>query len=162
MKIGKAKAFPIFLFLFQIIHSQDHNTEQGQDDARDAVEGLWGQFVCPKGGDSCPDEGENHAQDQHGKVGCTAKGEMADRAGQRREGHDENTCSYSGFQFVAEYGGQNNQHHHAPACTDKSADEADEDAADDTFRDLAAFGFVHSCPAFCLGLYKRKKEPKKR
>ena len=61
----------------------------------------------------------------------TADGEMADSSGQGREGHDEHAGTHSRFQLVAEDAGEDEEHHHAAACADKAADEADEDAADD-------------------------------
>ena len=55
---------------------------------------------------------------------------MADRTGKCGESHDEYAGSDCGLQFVAKDACEDEQHHHAAACADKSADEADHEAAD--------------------------------
>ena len=51
-------------------------------------------------------------------------------AGERCEGHDENTGAHGGLELVAEHGGEDEQHHHAAARADEAADKADEHAAE--------------------------------
>ena len=55
---------------------------------------------------------------------------MGNRSGESREGHDEHAGSDCCFQFISKNRGKNQKHHHAAACTDKSADQADHCPAD--------------------------------
>ena len=60
---------------------------------------------------------------------------MADRTGEGRERHDENTRSDGGFQLIAQHGGQKQQHHHAAARADEPADKAHARAAEQRLRE---------------------------
>ena len=51
--------------------------------------------------------------------------DMAYRRDQRREGHDKGAGSDSSFQFHTKERRENDQHHHASACTDKARTKSD-------------------------------------
>ena len=56
---------------------------------------------------------------------------MGDSTGQGGEGHNEHAGAHGGLQLVAQHTGEDEQHHHAAACADEAADEADEHIAHD-------------------------------
>ena len=61
---------------------------------------------------------------------------MRNRAGERREGHDENARTDGSFKLKAEYAREQEKHHHAAAGADEAAYEADTGAADDRLDEL--------------------------
>ena len=56
---------------------------------------------------------------------------MGDRAGQGGEGHNEHAGAHGSLELVAQDTGQDEQHHHTAAGTDKAADHPDDHTADD-------------------------------
>ena len=64
------------------------------------------------------------------------------------EGHDKDTCSDCGFQFVTKYGGKDKKHHHSTAGTYETTNQTNYSAAEDGL-DNAGF-FIH-CHHFFLG-----------
>ena len=130
------------LHLLQILHRQNHNAQHHQNHADDPVERLRLRFVRNFRGNLRDQQRERHAQRQCPAVRQSADGEVADRARQRRERHDEHACANGGFQLVAHDGGQNQQHHHAAARADEAANHADERAADDRLHHALLFAHV--------------------
>ena len=59
----------------------------------------------------------------------TADHEVGDCTGEGGESHDEHAGAHSRLELIAQHAGEDEQHHHAAARTDESADEADEHAA---------------------------------
>ena len=55
---------------------------------------------------------------------------MADGTGKGCKGHNEYAGTHSGFQLIPQHTGQDQQHHHAAACTDKPANKADHHTTD--------------------------------
>ena len=114
----------------QEVDGEDRKAQGGEDDAYGPVEGLGAGLVGEQGGDPGPQQGERHAEDQAPQIRRAADGKVADRAGERRKGHDEDAGAHGGLQLIPQHAGQQKEHHHAAPRTHKAADEPHRRAAD--------------------------------
>lgn len=117
--------------LFHKLKDHDGNTENGEDDACETVEGLMGGAVGDDGADTGEEQGKDHAVGKSGKPRHTRDGKVREGACQGGEGHNENACAHGGAKLVAENRGEDEKHHNAAACTHKATDKADAHARKD-------------------------------
>lgn len=130
MKKTPAAASTRNCLFVQKLEAHDDHAQHHQHNAGGAVEGLRLRLIGKNGGDTRPDQREDHAQHPCEGLRHTADGEVGHRTRQRREGHDEHAGAYGGLQLIPQHAGQDQQHHHAAAGAHKAADKADHDAAD--------------------------------
>ena len=121
------------------------NSQYDENNTGRTVKRFRCRFIGKNRCDTSPDKRENHAKHPHKRIRHAADGEVRDCTGQRGERHDKYASADCGFQFVAEHGGQNQQHHHAAAGTDKTADKPDQHTADDGLHGTLVRRYAHHC-----------------
>ena len=77
---------------------------------------------------------------------------MTGSAGQCSKGHDKDAGADGCLQLIAKYGGEDQQHHHSAACTDKAADQSDYDSTENGLDDS---GFLVDGHHFFLCCHNR-------
>mgnify|MGYP003098002925 CR=1 FL=1 len=114
----------------QHLKSHDNDTQDNQHHAGSSVQCCRFCLIGKNSCDTRPEQGKDDTQEKYRPVRHTADHKVGSSSGQSSETHNKHAGTHSCLQLVAKDTGQDQEHHHTAACTDKATDKTDHHAAD--------------------------------
>ena len=103
--------------LLEKFYRQDNYAKNGKHNAKCTVQCFGRWFVRKYSSKAGKYQSAYSTENQNGNVWHTAQIKVTGSTCKCGEGHDKDTCSDCGFQFVTKYGGKDKKHHHSTAGT---------------------------------------------